>query len=158
MDRVRLRRSALASLVCAAVLLVATVLLRPLPEEIVFVDVLEGTYEYVPGRVGSSAYSTLNGRVLLCGASIRGATSQCVLAGNGESIRVERVRVPSLLSHHLVAIRAQRGNQNVYQLSAEQLSANWTKRSIGDVIYFSLLLGFAVYGALTFLQELRRRK
>ena len=142
MERIRAFRIACAvAFACAFLILVATFLVAPNENDIKRVREETGIFRYYRGHVGGTAYSTLNGRGLLCGASIVGTYSQCPVARDGESVIVTFVRVPTLLRKYEVAISVVGKESPPYQLTPSQLADDWLSRSYWDAGFYSFLAG-----------------
>lgn len=132
----------------AIVTITFAIAIAPHVDEITPTAVRMERFQYHPGRVGSSACSTFGDQALLCGASVLGTYSQCGLAKDGQQLRVEFVQLRILFGAHEAAIRATDGDPVVYELTPAGLGQNWIKRSLFDVLYVSLLAGFACYAVL----------
>jgi hypothetical protein len=151
-------RWGIATFVCSIVsLAIMAIAYVPDPFAIKHTATKTGVFRDRFGGIGLSAKSSLGNQPLRCGASLLGASSSCNLAKDGQLITVDFAAVPSMTGVDEVPYRVRIGDRVSYESSPEQIRANWVLRSLLDIFFPSIVLGFLGYLSRLALNQRKHR-
>jgi hypothetical protein len=140
--------AAAVGVAAAALLLAATFVVRPSVQQIKPVRYVEGVYAHTPGRVGSSAFTQINGQTISCTVGIASWNGACSLAENGDRIKVSLARLPTIAGLRERVVAAEVNGQPRYTPAPQQVVDHWVRASIGDCVFVGAMAAILAFGVL----------
>jgi hypothetical protein len=131
-----------AGTVTAATLLVATLLLRPDPRDIVVRRTVSGPFSQSGGGVRSSVSTSIAGQPVSCTVGVAKWWVACSVAKPGQMVEASITTLPTLFGPKERVIHAVVDSQVVYEPSPQRVVEHWVSASLGDAFYWGTLSGF----------------